>query len=180
MGTDTPGLEVTAFKMKNKDRYLVKCKWAVGFINRSREFVMDQDQTEWLITNLRPGEERRLLTHYRDELVRIGAWGVEVEAKAETKPTPLIAPPPSVVPGNTGPRKMETARMSEPKPKSKPKGKKKTEPKEPGLADMFALLSGMNATVQSLAGDVQSLSGRMDAVEEAATEPASAGAGPDF
>jgi len=167
------GLEVTAFQMNNKKRWLVKCKWAVGFINRSREFVMDQEQTEWLIANLRPGEERRLLTHYRDELVKIGAWGVKVE-KTETPATPLIKPPPAVVPGNTGVRKVETAKLAEPKKKAKAKAEPKAEAKaEPNLADMFALLSNMNAAVQSL-------SGRMDAMEDAATQPASAGAGPDF
>ena len=171
---DTPGLEVSAFQMNNKKRWLVKCKWRVGFINRSREFVMDQDQTEWLIANLRPGEVTRLLTYYRDELVRIGAWGVKVE-KVEAKSAPLlIAPPPAVVPGNTGPRKPETARLSEPKKKTKTKPKPKAPSKpasnEPSLADVMMLL--------------QTMSSRLDAVEEAATEPepepSPASAGPDF
>jgi len=160
----TDGMEISAFKMKNKDRYLVKCKWAVGFINRSREFVMDQDQTEWLIANLRPGTEQRLLTHYRDELVRIGAWGVKVEAKAETET--LIAPPPATKSGNTGPRKVEPAKLSAPKKKKKPAPKAQAE----------TSLSDILSAVTSLGAAFQTLSGRMDAVEEAATEPASSDA----
>ena len=158
----TDGLTITAFKMRNQDRYLVKCKWAVGFINRSREFVMDQDQTEWLIANLRPGTERRALVHYRDELVRIGAWGVKVEAKAETET--LIAPPPATKSGNTGPRKVEPAKLSAPKKKKKPAPKTQ----EPSLADIMAAMTTMTSTLQTL-------SGRLDAVE-AATESASSDA----
>jgi len=173
--------ELEAFANKAKTpRWFIRAKWQVGW---KRDFVLDQEQAEALIAALKPGADRQTLVWLRDTLVEKGHWGVpEVKVeKTKTPDAPLIKPPPAVVPGNTGPRKVETARLSEPKKKkAKTEPKKKTEPKEPGLADMFALLSGMNATVQNLAGDVKSLSGRMDAVEEAATEPASAGASPDF
>ncbi len=158
--------ELEAFATKSRTpRWFIRATWAVGW---NRDFVLDLDQANALIAALKPGAERQTLMWLRDTLVEKGHWGVEVKVeKTETPDAPLIKPPPAVVPGNTGPRKMEKARMSEPK-KKKAEPKKKTKPKsdEPSLADVMMLL--------------QTMSSRLDAVEEAATEPASAGAGPDF
>ena len=164
--------ELEAFANKAKTpRWFIRAKWQVGW---KRDFVLDQEQAEALIAALKPGADRQTLVWLRDTLVEKGHWGVpavKVE-KTETPDAPLIKPPPSVVPGNTGPRKMETARMSEPKKKkAKTEPKKKSEPKsEVSMTDLLAVLQNMNATVQNL-------SGRMDAMEDAATAPVG---GPDF
>ena len=139
---------------------------------RGSEFVLREELVKWLLPQLREGATlHKLVASLIIQGQHTGVFSVPTVLVEE--PQRRIKPAPAVIKGNTGVRKVETATLAE-KPK---KTKKKTEPKEPGLADMFALLSGMNAAVQNLAGDVKSLSGRMDAVEEAATEPVG---GPDF
>jgi hypothetical protein len=131
--------------------------------NRGVDIVLRQELLEWLLPQLRPNSS---MAKAVDGVLRIGreAGVFSVSVPATEQLEQRIKPAPAVKPGNTGPRKVETATLAE-KPK---KPKKKTEPKpaEPSLADVMMLL--------------QTMSSRLDAVEEAATEPASAGAAPDF
>lgn len=135
--------------------------------NRGVDIVLRQELLEWLLPQLRPNSS---MAKAVDGVLRIGreAGVFSVSVPATEQLEQRIKPAPAVKPGNTGPRKLETAVLAE-KPK-KPKAKKKTEPKsnEPSLADVMRLL--------------QTMSGRLDAVEEAATAPAPspASAGPDF
>ena len=135
--------------------------------NRGVDIVLRQELLEWLLPQLRPNSS---MAKAVDGVLRIGreAGVFSVSVPATEQLEQRIKPAPAVKPGNTGPRKVETARMSEPKPKPKAKTKAKAK-SEPSLADVMMLL--------------QTMSSRLDAVEEAATapapSPASAG-GPDF
>jgi len=138
---------------------------------RGSEFVLREELVKWLLPQLREGTTmHKLLASLIIQGQHTGVFSVPVVPAEE--PQRRISPAPDVIQGNVGVRRVETATLAE-KPK-KAQTKAKAEAKaEPNLADMFALLSNMNAVVQSL-------SGRMDAMEDAATQPASAGAEPSF
>jgi len=137
---------------------------------RGSEFVLREELVKWLLPQLREGATmHKLLSSLIIQGQHTGVFSVPVVPVEE--PQRRIAPAPDVIQGNTGVRRVETATLAE-KPQ---KTKKKSAPKsnEPSLSDLLAVLQNMSATVQTL-------SGRMDAMEDAATEPASAGAAPDF
>ena len=127
--------------------------------------VLRPELLEWLLPQLRPTSA---MAKAADGVLRIGReTGIFPVTVPETEePARRIKSAPATKQGNTGPRKVETATLAE---KPKRTRKKKTEKVEPSLADMMAVLQNMNSTVQSL-------SGRVDAMEEAATEPASSDA----
>lgn len=138
---------------------------------RGSEFVLREELVKWLLPQLREGTTmHKLLASLIIQGQHTGVFSVPVVPAEE--PQRRISPAPDVIQGNVGVRRVETATLAEKPRKAEAKAKTKAK-SEVSMADLLAVLQNMNATVQTL-------SGRMDAIEEAATEPASAGAGPDF
>lgn len=133
---------------------------------RGSEFVLREELVKWLLPQLREGSTmHKLVASLIIQGQHTGVFSVPTVQVEE--PRRRIKPAPDVIKGNTGVRKVETATLAE-KPK---KTKKKAEPKsEVNMNDLLAVLQNMNATVQKL-------SGRVDAMEEAATAPVD---GPNF